>query len=248
MTQGILASMKSDEVNSISDTIEAQTVAGMIKDSYYDMISELNIPEHYSLIELDATTTTTPLVMTVPDTVYEIAWIKYNIQDTGENINYSLMDYKPLDTFLMESNSLSETDSSVSTMVYTTDTFDHTIKYRNDLFPSCYSLLDESTVIFNSVKTTIDNPLVSTKTQCYASTSPPFTLTDSFVPDLDARQFSYLYDKAKAQVFIELKQTQNPVAEARSRRQKIASQKYKDAFHEAVPDYHKYTPNMGRKR
>jgi hypothetical protein len=50
MVQSILSDMDSEDVNSISDTNEAEQIASVIEDTYYNIISARDIPEHQQLL------------------------------------------------------------------------------------------------------------------------------------------------------------------------------------------------------
>ena len=52
MTQSILSDMDSEAVNSISDTVEAQQIASVIEDTFYNISSARDIPEHHQLLNL----------------------------------------------------------------------------------------------------------------------------------------------------------------------------------------------------
>lgn len=81
MVQDILSAMDSDEVNSIDDTIESQQVARIIKNCYNDLISNIEFPDDYSLVQLDPSLDgTKPAVMYIPKTVENIEWVRYNKQ------------------------------------------------------------------------------------------------------------------------------------------------------------------------
>lgn len=81
MTQDILSAMDSDEVNSIDDTVESQQVARIIKNCYNDLISNIEFPDDYSLIQLDPSLDgDKPCVMYIPKTVENIEWVRYNKQ------------------------------------------------------------------------------------------------------------------------------------------------------------------------
>ena len=78
MTQDILSNMSSDEVNSISDSSESLQVATIIKQKYYDIISRGDLPNHNQLFQLNASLDSTkPTLMTVPDGIGHIEYIKY---------------------------------------------------------------------------------------------------------------------------------------------------------------------------
>ena len=52
LVQDILSSLDSDEVNSISDTPESLQVANIVRTTYEDLVSLLDLPEHFSFFEL----------------------------------------------------------------------------------------------------------------------------------------------------------------------------------------------------
>lgn len=47
--QDILSSMDSDEVNSISDTVESMQVATILKNCYEELVANIELPEEYTL-------------------------------------------------------------------------------------------------------------------------------------------------------------------------------------------------------
>jgi len=78
LTQNVLSSLSSDEVNSIGDNAESQQVALILKNKYYDIINRTSLPEHDQLIQLEPSLDpTSPVEMFIPDGVTEIKWIKY---------------------------------------------------------------------------------------------------------------------------------------------------------------------------
>src|SRR5258705_5004895 len=78
MTQNVLSSLSSDEVNSISDTSESMQVATIIKTCYFNMVSRAGLPEQKKLIQLEPSLDPLlPILMTKPDDVSKIEWIKY---------------------------------------------------------------------------------------------------------------------------------------------------------------------------
>ena len=78
LTQSILSSLSSDEVNSIGDTTESQQIANIIETVYYNMASRAELPEHEGLIQLvGADDPNKPVMMTVPAGTSRISWIEY---------------------------------------------------------------------------------------------------------------------------------------------------------------------------
>lgn len=245
LVQLILSDGDSDEVNSISDTTEALQVANIVKETYIDIISRANLPEHYTLFELEASGDSNfPCIMYLPSDIVEVNWIKYNNYDSAlstSNPFYQEVKWQSMDEFLQQMHALDTNNTNVATYELTIegDTID--LLWENDAFPSRYTTIDDYTLLFNSYKSTIDTTLQKNKTSCYGMREPTFTLTDSFTPDLDSKQFSLLLQEAKDQYFTDLKQTENPKAKERARRGWINFQRQgkslPDTFWNRLPDY-----------
>jgi hypothetical protein len=251
MVQQILSAMDSDEVNSITDTAESEQVATLIEGVYRDLVAECDFPENYSLFELNATSTSSPTVMTLPDEVLSMDWVKYdNKISTDTYSNFQLVQWMNIKDFMEYINTFKDS-SAVGTFNYSitngsnTDTV--TFLYLNDRFPAYYTSFDDGTIVFDCLDTDEEAPdyLAKTKTQCYGSFTLPFTQSDEFTPSLDAYQYSLLINEAKARAFIELKQAANPNAEQHARRLRIRLRNTKNRTKRNAP--HSDLPNYGRK-
>jgi hypothetical protein len=235
--------MDSDEVNSISDTPESQQVAGIIKDSYQHLVASLDVAEHYSLFELDASGTATyPAIMHAPSNCLHIEWLKYMASEIADPAHIDL-DYIPLKEFMDRNYLLDVDDSNVEYAAYqfTTGSFTGLFWY-NDRQPSCYTTPDDfQTIIFDAYDSSIDTTLQKTKTVAFGKLSPTFTLSDSFTVNLDEQQIDLLYNEAKAQCFAELKQQQNVIADRRARKGWVRAQRSKEvhpySFYSTLPNY-----------
>src|SRR5258708_38367984 len=88
MTQNILSALSSDEVNSIGGNVEAQEIALIIKNKYYDIVNRTQLPEHNQLIQLKSSLSSiAPVEMFVPNDVTELKWIKYLNTNAFDNVN-----------------------------------------------------------------------------------------------------------------------------------------------------------------
>jgi hypothetical protein len=244
MTQTILSSMDSDEVNSINDSTESLQVAKIIKTAYSDILTRANLPEHYSLVSLEASgDSDKPVLMTLPDTVAEILWLKYDKATTDDtDIQMRQVDYKPLDEFLNDMHNLDASDTIVDTFTHTIGDNTITFLYVNDKAPSYYTTFDDYTVIFDSYDNTVDTTLQKSKTLAYAKNVIPFTMSDTFTPDLDEQQFNLLLNEAKSLAWAELKQAPHQKAEASARRgwTNLQSSKFRterQSFFDRLPNY-----------
>lgn len=227
MVQTILSAMDSDEVNSITDTTESYQVALLLKNLYYDIAVDLGLAEHENLIELQSSgDPTKPTLMTIPDNVIQITWIKYDNKEDGDNFSkFEPVCYMEFTPFLEMMTSLREwSTSDVGEMVVDVGTDTFPILYRKDKFPNWYTIVGDHTLIFDSYKSDTDTTLTKNKTMAYGLTYPTFSLADDFVPDLNPQQFPYFMNRAKVRAFAEIKQAVHQEAAVEARRQKIVHQ------------------------
>lgn len=243
MTQKILSSLDSDEVNSITDTVEAEQVADIIETSYYSLITEMDIPEHYTLLPLTALgDSSRPTHMKLPTGVDKIQWIKYNIIKIGENdLNYVDIPYVTPSEFLLSQMSLQSSNSNVIQVTEGSTI----ILVKNDEAPTCWTSFDDEYMVFNSYDSTIDSTLQASKTMAFGCVEPSWTKSDSFIPDLDSNLFPVLLADSTSMAFIELKQQAHAKAEKRARVGAAKWQKNKRNFDEAKIDLR---PDYGRKK
>ncbi len=231
LTQRILSAMESDEVNSISDTVESQAVADIIEECFWEITSTLDLPEHFDFFELEASgDSTKPILMTRPTDVLSLDTIHYDNIDTilsETNPRYVPVKYLEVPFFMSMIDGYDTDEDNVDTFDMTIDGDSISIKYYNDRFPTWYTTFDDRTILFESFRLDIENTLQKDKTRCYGMITPTFTQSDAFTPDLDPRQIMLLLNQAKAQCFIELKQVENVDAERKSRRARISTQKKK---------------------
>lgn len=248
MDQEILSSMDSDEVNSINDTTEALQVARIIRQAYYDLVEDVKMPSHFTVFELNASTDPLkPILMTVPSGINKILWVKYNgMSATDTSPLYEEMKYLPKDTFFERMYRLDTDDTTVDSFEFSSaNSSSITMLYKNDQAPQYYTNLDNTNVLFDSYDSTVDTTLQKSKTICYGRKNLAFSLTDSFVPDLDDSLFPRLLNDAKELAFAELKSVNHAVANRNSKRAR--SRSYTDKFRIEEESDFDQLPNFGRK-
>ena len=246
MTQDILSSMDSDEINSITDTPESLQVATIIKTSYYDLIAGMDLPERFDLFQLDPSGDPLyPVTMTRPILVDKLLWIKYNKQVDGDTESlFQPVIYKTPEDFIEYVQGFGQTQDDDDLVSYSYDDF--TLYCLNNLAPTYWTSFNDGTVVFDSYDAEVDGTLQSSKTLCYGKLDNEFLLEDDFIPAIDSDMFTTLYNEAKAMCFAELKQAVHSRAEAKVRQGWIRSQTSKDA----LPSRHPYVntlPNYGRR-
>jgi len=219
MTQRILSSMDADGVNSYDDTIESEQVAWIIRDTYYDLINNIEIPEHRKLITLTALgDSSTPTHMLVPDGVRRIEEVRYNtVASGGTAKDYNVISWVEPEEFLTR---VLSRDSDLSTVsVVSIDGGE--VLIRSDKAPDFYTSFDDQYLIFDSYDSDVDSTLQSSKFMVWGIEEPTFTMSNTFTPDLDVNLFPLLLNEAKSVAHVELNQRANPKAEQVSLRQKI---------------------------
>lgn len=249
MTQEILQSMQSDEVTAITDTAESTAVASIIRRTYWDLFGLEDLPEHYTLFKLTATSASTPTMMTIPTNCMKVEWVKYNRETVDmTDDTWVKMEYKDITPGIDLSHALLSSASNVASFSYSFNPLgSDTVGwyYLNDVAPLWYTSPDDYNLLFNSYDSALETYLTTTRTIAYGLIDPAWTHSGTFTPDLDVRQFALLFNEAKAQAFVELKQTVNAKAEQRARRLMINAQHTRNRTPDITPLSR--LPNYGRK-
>jgi hypothetical protein len=248
LTQDVLSSMDSDEINSINDSVEAQQVVKVIRTAFFDIIERANLPENYGLCNLTASgDSSKPVLMTLPSVLDKIIWLQYDKRlSTDTVIKMKPVEFKPLSDFINDMHNLDATDTvNNGSFTHTIDGNTFTILYNKVVAPTYYTTFDDDTILFDSYDHLVDTTLQSVKTLAYGRKKIEFPLTDGFVPPLDDPQFPLLLNEAKSLAWAELKQAQNVKAEVSSRRGWTHLQNSKKAIDKQP--FVDTLPNYGRK-
>jgi len=214
----ILNDLDSDEVNSISDTIESQQVAQIVKTSYFEMIGHRNWPHLRKLVQLDSVSDLTkPNYLKLPELVKQLEFFKYD-KYTLTNTKTAIMDVKwrEPDDFL---RIVSGRDSTLSTVTTVNDFSGVKLLIVNNQAPSYWTSFDDEYIVCDSYDVGVDTTLQSSKTQCLAYVDPAWVHEDDAIPDLPSEAFPALLEEAKSTAFLALKQVANQKAEQKATRQ-----------------------------
>lgn len=234
LVQSILNDMDSEAVNSISDTVEAQQIASVIEDTYYNIIAARDIPEHNKLMSLVAMADSNkPTHFRYPSDTKLIQRVEYNVGTTSNKDFKEVVWVDPL-TFL---DRMDENGLLVETYDGNLDIFVST-----DNYPTYYTSFDDNYIIMNSYDSTVESTLQSSKTRAFGSVYPTFTQTDAFEPDLDDNMIPLLLAEAKSTCFSLFKGGSDPKIEQAARRLKSYVQN--DMYKTKQPNKR---PNYGRK-
>lgn len=238
MTQDILSDMNSDEVNSITDSVESMQVARIIQSSYFEMMGNKNWPHLKKLITLTSSgDADLPTHMKMPENIKELHSVEYNaIKDGETKIRWEPVTYITPDAFLRRVNDL---NSDKTDVIEVTDISGAKLLVVNDKKPEYYTSFDDEWVVFDSYDNTVDTTLQSSKTRCWITLAPTFVLDDNFIPDIPVEAFPGLLAEAKSTCFTRLKQMPEGKSEQQARRQRtwLSRKSFSAGSVMSFPDY-----------
>ena len=219
MVQSILSDMDAEEVNSIEDTSEAGQVARIIRDTFYNITNNRNFPEHNQFVKFTAASDSNfPTHFEYGDDVRNVTKVWYDTSDDSADPNYT-------EIFWVDHLEFVErTDSRTSFVLVDDKKAGTKLKIGNDKRPTFYTSFDDQWVVMDSYDATIDSTLQESKIRAYATVEPTFTLSDSFVPDLDANIFPLLLNESKSVAMSLLVGGSDPKVDQAARRQRYRNQ------------------------
>lgn len=241
LVQQILSELDSDPVNSIGETIESAQVAGILENTYYDLIAYRDIPENKELIRLTALSDNTkPNYLKLPSNAARVpAFFEYNKAkaDDTNTIQYRKVLWEDQFKFI---DRLSSRNSSSANIQIVNDVSAGTeLLIKTDKMPDFFTSFDDRHIVCDSFDASVDNTLQAGKTRAWAKVVPSVTMTDSGIFDIDAEYFPYIFNEALSRASVVLKGVGNEKAEQWARRHKsfIQSRKNKFALPNERPKY-----------
>lgn len=248
IVQNIASTLESDNVNSISDTVESYQIALEIQTAYNELLAALNIPSDNSLILLDGLgDVTKPNYLKIPTTVNQIEWFKYDYRSQGFVGDYVTIQYLEPEDFVLR---MVGNQGNSPAIPYTTVTdfsgAKLTVLSASD--PTYWTTFDNKYIVTDAYNSAVDATLQQSKSLCWGQNTVNFTLQDSYTPVLDDALFPLLLAEAKSACFANIKQMPAPKEEQRAHRQLIRSQNNlwkanQRKPYDRVPNYGRVSPN-----
>lgn len=219
MVQDILSDLNSDAVNSISDTVEAEQVARIIRSTFRNLYNDRVWPHTGGLLRLSSLSDVTrPTHMKILDDVEEILWIKYdNRVLSTDPMKYLPVTYMPPEEFL---TLVMARDTSKDNIQIAIDVHGTPLVIFTDRHPQYFTMFDDEHIVFDSYLKTTDTTLVENKTQAFGYREPDFTLSDGFIPDIPSKLFPYFLSEAKSVASLKVKEVFSQKDEQNANRQK----------------------------
>ena len=241
MVQDILSDADSDDVNSISDTVESQQCAKIIRD-VHDQTVDLHDLEYLNTIKaLTATGASTPNVMERPSGFHTLEFVKYDKKTAASDPqNFEYVDYLAPDDFLELVHSRSTSDSTVTAVTLDSGLV---IPVRNDKAPEYYTVMDQGSteLVFDSYNSALETNLQASKSLAYGTLRPALTLSDSATMTLPEHLETLVKREARAMFFDLYKDGITSEIDRTRRRMEVRAQRQRriieNTDNENRPDY-----------
>lgn len=203
MTQNILSALDSDPVSSIDETVEAVQVAELVKEAYFELLSQRDWPFLFQLAPLQALgDTNNPTKMKIPDTWNKVKWVKYNKKEVTwvdpQTFN-DIISNRVVQAGVINANG-----------------------YVINQDPQYWTSYDDQFLIFDGYNSSVDTTLQASKSSAYGTQQASWSHTDNFIPAIPEKFFPTLLAEAKSQAFVNLKQQSNAREERKATRGRMA--------------------------
>lgn len=217
IVQSVLNSMDSDNVSSISDTIESAQVAQIAEEVYMELMSYKDWDHLYEWRQLESVSDLTrPNFLKIPDNVSRVELFKYNVTEVGDtDTTFREIKYlKPAEFVnLVHSRNSSATD---------VDTVDNgngvTMFILNDKQPEYWTCFDDTYIVTDSYQSVADTTLVQAKSSAWCRVNPTWTASNTFIPDMPSEFFPAYVAEVKSTCHAYLKQQLSQKDEQKARR------------------------------
>ncbi len=239
--QNILSDADGDDVDSISDTVESDQCARVIRD-VFNQVVDLHDMEHLkTLSTLTATSGTTPNVMTRPEGFHTIEWVRYDKKATAGAVqDFEKVLYMEVDSFINMVSSRSTSDTNVTAVTLSTGLI---LPIVNDQAPTYYTVMDYGSdeLVFDSFDSALETNLQASKSMAYGMLKPTLSLADASEIDLPKHLQVLVKREARAMYFDLYKDGVTAEIDRTRRRAEVRAQRQrriiKDTDNENRPDY-----------
>lgn len=241
IVQDLLSEADGDEVNSITDTIESDQAARIVRDTFRQIVDGHDLAHHETVKRLDATGASTPNQMTRPEGFYAIEWVKYDKKTTaGGDPKLEDVTYVDPERFIMITSSRTESDTTVTAVALGSSGYE--ILIRNDQAPTYWTILEGyDTIVFDAYDSSLETNLQQSKVLAKGKQKPTLSLADASEPDLPKHLIRLLKTEARAMYFDLYKDGITAEIDRTRRRAEVRAQRHrhitKNLTNKTGPDY-----------
>lgn len=184
----ILNAIDGDEVNSISDTVEALQTAKDIENVYYDIIGRKDWQFLRQLTALDSVSDNErPTHLLIPAHTSKMEFINYNNRKAGQTRTfYRPMHYKFPDEFLVAVNARDDSQDNYDLI---TDYNGARFSVKNDSHPTYFTSFDDVYIVADAYDSAVESTLMGQHTQASLFKTPQWSVDDNYVPEFPEEMF-----------------------------------------------------------
>ena len=244
VVQQILSDADGDDVNSISDTVESDQCARVVRDVFNQIVDQHDLEHLKTLRQLTATSATTPNVMTRPEGFHTIEWVRYDTKLTAGGVQqFSPMSFMEVYDFVDMMSQHNTSDSTVDAITLSTG---HILPVKNNKAPEYFTIMDYGSdeLVFDSYDSALETNLQTSKSLAYGVQKPSMTLTDTAVIDLPKHLATLVKREARAMYFDLYKDGITSEIDRTRRRAEVRAQRHR---HILKNTDNETGPNYGRK-
>jgi hypothetical protein len=239
--QDILSDADGDDVNSISDTVESDQCARVIRDVWRQIVSQHDMEHIKTLKQLTATSGTTPTVMTRPENFHALEWVRYDSKLAASDPQaYKRISYMDPDSFVEYCSQFSTSATNVEAMTLSTG---HIIPIQNDRAPKYFTIMDfgSDELVFDAYNSALETNLQQSKSLAYGTFSQDLVLDDASTIDLPRHLAVLVKREARAIYFDLYKDGITSEIDRTRRRAEVRAQRQrntvKNTDNDTGPDY-----------
>lgn len=221
VVQKTLEMLGSDEINSLSDSVEAEQIAQIAQDTYYELLNQRDWPHLMGLVQLESIADAAhPNYLRIPDSVVRIDQLKYDNTDItdstlGTLIHIDEVDWCTPEEFLNRTQARNTQRTDITTI---TDFGGVRYHITNDSKPLYWTSFDDEYIVFDSHDTGIESTLQGDKSQVLAKSIPDFVIADATVADAPAHFFQTWMSEVKSTAMWYIRQEISQKDEQKARR------------------------------
>lgn len=244
IVQGILSDADSDNVNSITATVESDQCARVVRDVYLHICDLHDVEYIKTLKKLDATSATTPNVMTIPTGFHSIEFVKYDSKVAATDVqNFQEIHYMEVQPFLEKMHSRNTSDSNVDAVTLSSGLI---LPVINDRAPQYYTIMDVGSdeLVFDAYDSDLETNLQQSKSLAYGTMRPTLSLADASTLDLPEHLEMLVINEARARFFDLYKDGITGEIDRARRRSEVRAQRKRNMIRNTDNDN---GPDYGRK-
>jgi hypothetical protein len=220
IVQQVAESLNFDDINSISDSPDAEQITKIAEATYYELLNQKEWPHTIQLTQLESIADADhPNYLRIPDAVARIEEFKYdNTELLGaapDLIQIETVEYCLPKDFLTLTQSRNTERSEVTTI-----TDFNGVRYHilTDVGPQYWTSFDDEYVVTDAINLGEDSVLQTSKSQVLAKVIPDLTIADSTVADVPVHFFQLWLNETISTASVYMKQEVSSKAEQKARR------------------------------